>query len=178
VTTAQERRRARRIARRVAQESGSSSPEARAFVEQPAVTHTVEHLPEPPPVASNGHHGWIAVTAAPKPSSSGRTATAPKTRTRWVAVKARKASVLVATPEGVESAAGSPNEPLASGTLEPLPHDPHQGASDASGPKPQSARALHPKTRAIRITRVKTNGKRRWSLDFLVRAPDMHLPSE
>jgi hypothetical protein len=41
---------------------------------------------------------------------------------------------------------------------------------DVASPEPPAVRALHPLSRAIRISRVTAaNGRRRWSVDFLVR---------
>jgi hypothetical protein len=45
-------------------------------------------------------------------------------------------------------------------------------AVPAPAPVPAPTRALPARSRAIRITRVKTNGRRRWSVDFLVRGQD------
>ena len=90
-----------------------------------------------------------------------------------MAVKARAATV-----EGIETELPAP-EPEARESLEALPREPGVDAgpaSDDAGPESPESRALHPRSRAIRITRVKTNGKRRWSVDFLVRGPDLHLP--
>jgi hypothetical protein len=95
----------------------------------------------------------------------------------WVPVKARRISA---------DATDVRTEPNAGDTIEALPREPHDSREthetraahtnghlfdDGHNPPP-AARALHPRSRAIRITRVKTNGRRRWSVDFLVRKPD------
>jgi hypothetical protein len=67
-------------------------------------------------------------------------------------------------------------EPRTSEMLEPRPSDRHEETDDDDRPSGPDARALHPRTRAVRITRVRTNGKRRWSLDFLVRQRDANQP--
>jgi hypothetical protein len=184
VTTAQERRRARRVARSAAQGLASSTADAGAVAETATATRVSERPPaartaarpaqlppEPPPVATNGRDVWIAVKPA-RPSSSGA-APAPRENhgpKRWVAVKSRRA------PAEVVEVETPTTEPPASETLEPLPGDPRDEANDADGGMSTLARALHPRSRAIRITRVKADGKRRWSVDFLVRGPDANQP--
>ena len=86
-------------------------------------------------------------------------------------------------PVSAEATDVRTSEPPVSVTITPLPHEPRDardahgargtnGHVFADGSAPPPSRALHPRSRAIRITRVKTNGRRRWSVDFLVRKPD------
>jgi hypothetical protein len=186
VTTAQERRRARRIARRAAQERGVSAaaPEVVVVVEKSAaptapsprpaprpVPRVAEHPPVAPPTYRNGMHHWVAVKSAR--SEVAPVATEPaaaRHQKRWVAVTAR-----AATAEGLETESPAP-EPRVQESLEALPREPGNDTDPATAAA--ESRALHPRSRAIRITRVNTNGKRRWSVDFLVRGADMHLPRQ
>jgi hypothetical protein len=96
------------------------------------------------------HKGWVAVKAIRRARSRPTAATGNR---RWVAVKARRV--------GVEPEADAP------------PRDvPRVEIVDDSIPAPPPTRALPTRSRAIRITRVKSNGRRRWSVDFLVRRQD------
>jgi hypothetical protein len=127
-------------------------------------------------------HQWARVAARPSlpptPRSSdttGRTRRGTRARAGWVAVK----------PRTVSADAGRVHtKPAVADTLEPLRRDTHD-SRETPGARPTNghvfddggtamplSRALHPRSRAIRITRVKTNGRRRWSVDFLVRKPD------
>jgi len=93
-------------------------------------------------------------------------------RKRWVAVKPRNdpADVVASDAE-----LATP-EPPPRVTLEALPSEEREETDDDDRPDAPEARALDPRTRAIRITRVRTNGKRRWSVDFLVRQRDANRP--
>jgi hypothetical protein len=97
----------------------------------------------------------------------------------WVAVKPK--------PVSADATEVRTTEPPVSATIAALPRDAHDRDAHGShgtngtrmnghvlddGNAPPPSRALHPRSRAIRITRVKTNGRRRWSVDFLVRKPD------
>jgi hypothetical protein len=93
-------------------------------------------------------------------------------RKHWVAVKPRHGSSGV-----LGSEAELPNlEPPTGEMLEARPSDEREEADDDDRPDSPDVRALHPRTRALRITRVRTNGKRRWSVDFLVRQRDANQP--
>jgi hypothetical protein len=93
-------------------------------------------------------------------------------RRRWVAVKPRNGPTDLVAPE---TEVPTP-EPSTSEALEARPGDEREEADDDDRPDGPQARALHPRTRAIRLTRVRTNGKRRWSVDFLVRQRDEKQP--
>jgi hypothetical protein len=63
--------------------------------------------------------------------------------------------------------------------LEDLHHDPRVEIVDDVAPKAEPARAALPhRSRALRITTVKSNGRRRWAVDFLVRETDANDQSE
>ena len=190
MTTAQERRRARRLAR-AAQASGAAATDAGAtgppattdpVRERSAATKTIEgavERPRPAPhtVVTNGKYGWIAVkaTEAAAPSRARSASVAgPSGRKRWVAVMPRHAAGAGMPTPGVANGQVTP----AAGKTVPIPRGEREQDDPSAEPRDDAppTRALHPRTRAIRITRVKTNGRRRWSVDFLVRQPDMHLP--
>jgi hypothetical protein len=125
---------------------------------------------------------WTRVAARPSPpatprspDTTGRTHRGTRGRAGWVAVK----------PRGVSAeAVAVRTRPSVGDTLEPVRRDAHDSREprgsrptnghvfDDGGPAAPLSRALHPRSRAIRITRVKTNGRRRWSVDFLVRKAD------
>jgi hypothetical protein len=190
VTTAQERRRARRLARNAAQGLASSAGRAEVSVEHPIETGVREEPPPPPPVAEAprdasadvvaGRHRWTAVRGAPArpPAATASRAHTDDRPKRWVAVQPRRverAPVGSGPPsphpdalaDRARAARDSRGTNGSSGAHEPRGHNIDDGMSP-----PPMTRALHPRTRAIRITRVKTNGRRRWSVDFLVREPD------
>jgi hypothetical protein len=125
---------------------------------------------------TNGRDVWVAVTAvtevratASRPASATRVTPARK---HWVAVKPRHGH-----PGVVAAEAALPTlEPPTGEMLEARPSDEREEADDDDRPDSPDARALHPRTRALRITRVRTNGKSRWSVDFLVRQRDANQP--
>ena len=97
------------------------------------------------------------------------------THKRWVAVKAvRRARSRPASPIGNRRwvPVNARRVPFES---EPQPEAPPRDVPRVEivdeAPAPQPTRALPARSRAIRITRVQTNGRKRWSLEFLVRRP-------
>jgi hypothetical protein len=110
-------------------------------------------------VTATTHKRWVAVKAVrrarsrPSPTSGSG---------RWVPVKARRRVLERAVFERV--------------AFEPEPEAPPREVPRVEivedVPAPAPTRVLPARSRAIRITRVKTNGRRRWSVDFLVRGQD------
>jgi hypothetical protein len=59
------------------------------------------------------------------------------------------------------------------GSVQELHHDPRVEIVEEHAPVAAEARAALPqRSRALRITTVKSNGRRRWAVDFLVREHD------
>jgi hypothetical protein len=102
-------------------------------------------------VTATAHKRWVAVKAVRRARSR---PSATSGNRRWVPVKARRP---------VFERVASETEP--DGAPRDLPRVEIVDVTAA----PPPARALPAGSRAIRITRVETNGRKRWSVDFLVR---------
>jgi hypothetical protein len=108
---------------------------------------------------------WFAVKGIPRahyrPSSTAD-------GQRWVPVQSRPRN------RRSDPSRSDPSRSDPSRSEEPPPEAPrdvpHVEIVDAASPAAPMVRELHPLSRAIRISRVTTaNGRRRWSVDFLVR---------
>jgi hypothetical protein len=102
-------------------------------------------------VTATTHKRWVAVKAVRRARSRPSGTTGNR---RWVPVKARRVA-----PEAAPEREAPPREVPRVEIVEDAPVLP-------------PTRALPARSRAIRITRVKTNGRKRWSVDFLVRGRD------
>lgn len=102
-------------------------------------------------VTATTHKRWVAVKAVRRARSRPSATSGSR---HWVPVQARGVSLDVET---------EPEAP---------PWDVPGVEIVDDTPAPPPTRALPARSRAIRITRVKTNGRKRWSVDFLVRGRD------
>jgi len=102
---------------------------------------------------------WFAVKGIPRSHSR---PSSTSNGQRWVPVKSRPTN----RSSDRRSDTGRSEEPPTD-----APRDvPHVEIVDAAAPAAPMVRELHPLSRAIRISRVTAaNGRRRWSVDFLVR---------
>jgi hypothetical protein len=109
-------------------------------------------------VTATTHKRWVAVKAVRRARSRPSATSGSR---HWVPVKARRRVFeRVAFEVEVEAEPEAP------------PRDVPRVEIDDDTPAPPPTRALPARSRAIRITRVKANGRKRWSVDFLVRGRD------
>jgi hypothetical protein len=154
---------------------------ALSLVEEPVVDEVVEHTPEP---EMNGNAaGTGTKRRAPRKSTKAPRKTDAPEPVRLEVVRPEIVENEVVTPEVIDLTTGDDDVARARPYLELLPspaarvddlhHDSGVEIVEEIPPAPQPTRAMPERSRALRITTVKSpNGRRRWAFDFLVKEPD------